>query len=412
LGLIFSKQKFLWGLGAIFISLIILLPVILGRLALPRGTIEMSAFGEGGRHPTFSNEQVYYGSLIGSTVKEIRKLKLSRQYFFGRGGIVGEKREDRDKVTPLVLLSFLSILILRKENFRLDGVVYGLALSSAILFLVAWTFFPALYFPGKHNVGVTLFLILFAAMGLESSMSVLPSLKTKEIIKIGIFFLIICSFYPSFLFSKDVFLGTLGGSLSLLVLSLFFKRATKGFAYYNTVLVISVVLIGTWLTFFKALGVIDPTDAQRNLYRYISTLPKSSLIAGHPKDNNLNNIPFYAKRAVFLNTELFGSLTTGGLDRDLEKRAFENLDAYYSDSWKGVLSFCRKYGVTHLLIDKSHFPDVKLFYKPINNRVEKTIKSREKFVLNKLPSNIFSLYDNGIGVVNVSALDSYNSDNK
>lgn len=411
-GLVFPKQKFLWALGAIFISFLILCPVIFRQLTLHRPMLEMSAFGPRGRHPTFLDRQVSYGSLVGGIIRDIRTLKLPRHYFLGRAGIAGAREKDGDKITPLLLLSFLSIFILKRESFKLDKVIYSVALASAILFIAAWIFFPALYFPRKYNVGLMLFLILFSARGLESSIGVLPFLKTKEIIKIGVLFIIICSLYPSFLFfSKKVLFGTLACGLAFLILVFIFRIIPRGLAYHNSVLLVSIVLISIWLTFFKDLGIVDPTDTQKNLYRYISSLPKTSLIAGHPKDDNLDNIPFYAKRAVFLNTELFGSLTAGGIDKNFEERACGNLDAYYSDSWERVLSFCRKYGVTHLLINKRYFSEVELFYQPISERVKKIIKSREKFILSKLPVNILSFYDNGIGVVNVSTLESYYSNN-
>lgn len=401
LGFAFSKEKLIWGgLGTIVIVLI-LFQTIAGQLTIDRKTLDMSSYGPGGRHPTFSNKQVYYGSIIGKEIKKLGTFKIPQQYIFGRGGIVGSKGKDADKVGPLVFIFLLSLLWLGRHALRrLDKDLWGLFLLSLILFVVAWNFLPRLYFPIKHTFGMLVFLIVAGAASLAQLMRTTASLSLKGIVTRGFSLSGLILFFPSFLCNYKVVLWVMvGGCLAILILPLIFRKVITTQARYNLQLVVVVIGIGFWLSMFsKVTGLVDPTPQQRELYGFVSTLPKPSLIAGYPRDENLDNIAFYSKRGVFMSQEFFGSLTANGLDKEIERRTSDVLDAYYAESWDTVLDFCRKYGVTYLLVNKKYLDKVHPYYQPINSKMAH-LKERSNFVLVQIPDSLFLFKEGSVGII-------------
>jgi hypothetical protein len=401
LRLTFSKDKLIWGgLGTIVIVLI-LFQTIVGQLTIDKETLDMSSYGPGGRHPTFSNKQLYYGSIIGKRIKKLGMYKIPEQYIFGRGGLVGEKKKDGNKVGPLVFILLLSLFWSGTQVLhRLDKELWGLFLLSLILFVVAWNFLPRLYFPIKHTFGMLVFLIVAGAASLAQLMRTTASLSLKGIVTRGFSLFALILFFPSFLCNYGVILWTMaGGCLAILILPLIFRKVTTTQAWYNLRFVVVAIGIGFWLSMFsKVTGLVDPTPQQRELYGFVSTLPKSSLIAGYPRDENLDNIAFYSKRGVFMSQEFFGSLTANGLDKEIEERISAVWDAYYAESWDTVVKFCREYGVTHLLVDKKYLDKVHPCYQPINSKMAH-LKERSNFVLVQIPDSLFLFKEGSVGII-------------
>lgn len=408
LGLAFSKEKLLWGgLGTIVIVLI-LFQTITGQLTIDRETLDMASYGPGGRHPTFSNKQISYGSIIGKTIKKLGIFKIPQQYIFGRGGLVGEKKKDGNKVGPLIFILLLSLLWSGTQVLhRLDKELWGLFILSLILFVVAWNFLPRLYFPIKHTFGMLVFFIVAGAASLAQLMRTTVSLSFKRTVMSGLSLSGLILFFPSFLCNYTVVLWAMaGGCLAILILPLIFRKVTTKQARYNLQLVVVAIGIGFWLSmFFKVPGLVNPTPQQKELYRFVSTLPKSSFIAGYPRDGNLDNIAFYSKRGVFISQEFFGSLTVNGLDKEMEERISAVWDAYYAESWNMVLDFCQKYGVTHLLVNKTYLDKVHPCYQPINSKMAH-VKERSNFVLAQIPDSLFLFKKGSIGIVDYRGLES------
>ena len=108
-------------------------------------------------------------------------LEIPRQYIFGRGGILGAHRIDKNKIAPLIFVFLLSLLWSGKGVMhRLNSRLWKLLLSSFILYVSAWIFLPLLYFPARHALGMTIFLIIASGVGLAQLMRDNLSLSLKK----------------------------------------------------------------------------------------------------------------------------------------------------------------------------------------------------------------------------------------
>ena len=146
-----------------------------------------------------------------------------------------------------------------------------------------------------------------------------------------------------------------------------------------------LVLVMINFQIIKNTGLVS-TVHEKELYEFIGTLPKSSLIAAHP--NVANNIPLLSKRRVFVNQELSHTW----FDRYwalISARTFALFDAYYGDNPSAIYQFCLDNAIDYILVDKSHFTDkflVKgdIYFEPFNQYVKGLIKQRKTFVLSTI----------------------------
>jgi hypothetical protein len=119
---------------------------------------------------------------------------------------------------------------------------------------------------------------------------------------------------------------------------------------------------------------IDPSRAERDVYEFVSTLPKDTMLAG--ESEVMTGIPLFSKRAV-----LFRRL----FPRE-DAPIVEFFDAQYAESPEVVLDFCERYSVDYLVIDSTVFsPDYlakeNFFYQPYNDEIVKLVAGRSDFIL-------------------------------
>jgi len=142
------------------------------------------------------------------------------------------------------------------------------------------------------------------------------------------------------------------------------------------------------LPYQKNNGLSDISYPKRELYRYLSTLPKNAMIAAHPFI--ADSIPLLAKKKVFINFEL-SHPWYNNYWRTIKKRTFSFFDAYYAEDQKNIYEFCKQNKIDYLIVDTNHFSknylEAKQFYfEPFNSYVINLIKNRKKFALANLPN--------------------------
>ncbi|MBD3868839.1 MAG: hypothetical protein IFK94_11995 [Acidobacteria bacterium] len=89
-----------------------------------------------------------------------------------------------------------------------------------------------------------------------------------------------------------------------------------------------------------------------DLYRFAANLPVDVLFASHPLDGD--DIPLWSARATLGG---FETLQPWFVDswREQKERTYSTLAALYSDDRSEILEFCRRYGVTHLLLHRDRY---------------------------------------------------------
>lgn len=88
--------------------------------------------------------------------------------------------------------------------------------------------------------------------------------------------------------------------------------------------------------------------SQARLYKAIARLPKSSVIAGWPWE--MNNVPYVARRTVFLSEETHMPFYTG-YTLMTRKRMRALINAYFATTVGPLERLHKEFGVTHMLVD-------------------------------------------------------------
>lgn len=136
----------------------------------------------------------------------------------------------------------------------------------------------------------------------------------------------------------------------------------------------------------KEANLIDMSH-NKELYGYLSSLPKDAMIAAHPL--LADGIPTFALRKVFVKFEL----SLPYLDNyweTIKKRTFNLFDAYYSENPLSIYRFCEENEIDYLVVDKKHFTkeyltQKKIYFEPFNTYVVNIAGKRADFALRNIP---------------------------
>jgi hypothetical protein len=132
---------------------------------------------------------------------------------------------------------------------------------------------------------------------------------------------------------------------------------------------------------------LDRKDLE--MLAFLSTLPKDSLVAGHPMD--MDNVPLVAQRKVLANRELSIPYHLGYYRR-IRARITDMLQAYYATHWQEVETFIDHYGADALVVRNEHFRKKilagSLYYEPFNSVIKKGWKTGDRFVLANPPERL------------------------
>jgi len=88
-------------------------------------------------------------------------------------------------------------------------------------------------------------------------------------------------------------------------------------------------------------------------YDYIESLPKNALIAGYPDSALVKSVPFFSKRALFFNEEIYDiSASFSELD-ELNQKKQSVVKAFYADSLLEIKSFIIHNKIDYLIVESS-----------------------------------------------------------
>ena len=183
-------------------------------------------------------------------------------------------------------------------------------------------------------------------------------------------------------------------------------RATVRNVAAAAVIVLSVAATGDGIV--PKNGVSLDRRTGQALYDVVATLPKDVLIASHPNDGD--DIPLWCGRSTVCGFETLQPWWVGHWQRG-KGRAMDTLAALYATDRAAVLDYCRRYGVTHLLLRTDRYgADFKkraTVFEPLGAFVRELLErvGREDLALGTLPDSAVICRMRSYRLVDVLALE-------
>lgn len=321
--------------------------------------------------------------------------------WLGRAGIFNTGIEVINFIV-LLILSFLVYKVVGRQSWqRLPRVYWHLLIAGITMYIASFFVLfglssSALYFPSRYTrTTLILCAILFVGLNWGDFLTKSPRWFRRKSTLI-IFFLVslVLVFGLVYLFFPDrllltLFLWFIGWIVSGLVVvfgtsSLFlWTTGNKHSGFVKTVIVpfiIGIIVLLSGRFYFDTLGTrtLIPSQDERNIYEYVATLPKDTVLAGDPVI--MSGIPLFSKRSV--------------LFRDLYPNVNPNasvfipdfFDAQYAESPEAVLNFCQRYQVSYFVLNQNHFTvdylaRQEFFYQPYNDKIIEMVNDRSEFIL-------------------------------
>ena len=154
---------------------------------------------------------------------------------------------------------------------------------------------------------------------------------------------------------------------------------------------------------FKTIQKASFSDFSRlkNLYQFLNTLPKNTLIAGPPK--LVDSVPTFSQRKVFLTYELSYAIYDNYW-QTIKKRTYDFYKAYYSQNPQDLYKFLKENNIDYLVINQNDFNqeflDKKAFYiHPFNQYITAITRNKNNFVLADIDEKDKLFSQNGIEVI-------------
>ncbi len=318
----------------------------------------------------------------------------------GRAGLF-DAGSDLINFLLLLTVGLLMVAVLGRAGIRkIPAVVWrivaaGLLMYAASLFLIIAFSSSALYLPSRYTRS-TLFIaaIYFVGLNWANFWREFPAwLKRNR--NLTLFFAVllgaalaaIVAFLPPNLPLRPVllFFGlVLSGFATMLAggaatwLTAFSRRSPQVKFGGATALALAALVAGGFYIRTLEPKPINPTPAERAVYEFAATLPKTAVFAGDPYV--LNGVPPFARRSALFNAMNQKTIPTADF-----------FNAYYAASTDVVFEFCRQYHVNYIIVDKSDFTPEYLarkefLYRPHNDVIIDIVAGRTNFVLPAMPA--------------------------
>jgi hypothetical protein len=150
---------------------------------------------------------------------------------------------------------------------------------------------------------------------------------------------------------------------------------------------------------------LNDYSGNKELYNFLKSLPKDSMIAAHP--SLADAVPTFSQRKVFVKHELSHPWMEPYWET-VKSRTFDFFKIYYSDNLDEAFTLCQANDIDYLVVDRSHFSEDyfngRIYFEPFLSYIRKSFKGRGSFALLKI-SDKDKLYDKkGIFIISTDAL--------
>ncbi|HVT45796.1 MAG TPA: hypothetical protein VMT00_15560 [Thermoanaerobaculia bacterium] len=142
------------------------------------------------------------------------------------------------------------------------------------------------------------------------------------------------------------------------------------------------------------------------VYEFVATLPAGSMVAGFP-NGIVDNVPYIARRSALVTLETHQALYRG-YTLEMRRRTNALVDACFAVDRTPILALRRDFGVTHLIVEESHFGEQPPWYfEPFTRRVRDAhaLGRLHGFALEKLTHREVVFRSAGVAVVDLAMLE-------
>jgi len=340
------------GVGTIRSLVLVNIPIAMGiaLMALKYVYLKPSEFGDIVTWATMANKIEYtdagrYGILPGpSLIYEIVRPWMSVSP-------AGEESPALGWITGLFALALVGFAFTRpNKNIAFSGFrVFGYLIpASFILYVLAYMLMMRLFLPSRY---------------LEYSLNIFYCMVT-------------------------------GVSISVVLEYLGLRR--------RSVLALAAILVMLGAARTWHVGIYDYSQ-HAALYRFLESVPKTSLIAGHPE--LMDNIPTFARRKAFVTYELSHTWSDKYWEA-IKARTFDLFRAYYADDPEEIRSLGRRYGIDYLIVRDADFPPQsvpgkRMYFEPFNAFIQELMPSKSRFAALARDSFPVVYSNNGIRVLKI-----------
>ena len=171
---------------------------------------------------------------------------------------------------------------------------------------------------------------------------------------------------------------------------LFLVAATAGFVHSNSAIrrtvrsaTAALFMLGQWLWLGDGIvgnnGMTIDSRWDADLYAFIRSLPAEARFASHPMDGDA--VPYFGARATTGTFETLQPWFVNSWQRQ-KAREFATLDMLYARSLEPVLSYCDRYSVTHVLLNRDRY-DAQVMeharsFEPFSAYTDALLRSRDR----------------------------------
>jgi hypothetical protein len=124
-----------------------------------------------------------------------------------------------------------------------------------------------------------------------------------------------------------------------------------------------LALVGSRGASWSGLTVLVP-PAERPLYAKLAELPKTSVVAGWP-GLAIDNVPYLSRRTAFVTRETHMPFHRRYTEL-VRERLRALIAAYFASDVGPLRELSRRYGVTHLLVERRHFDSPPAYFAPFD----------------------------------------------
>jgi hypothetical protein len=122
-------------------------------------------------------------------------------------------------------------------------------------------------------------------------------------------------------------------------------------------------------------GLTTNLRRQLPLFEHIAALPENAVIAGWPK-GLMNAVPYAGRRPALLTHETHQAFHKGYVE-EMRRRMRAFVDAYFATSLEPLRRLKAEFGVTHLLIEKSHFRRPPGYFVPFGDYIRERVQAAQ-----------------------------------
>jgi hypothetical protein len=160
-------------------------------------------------------------------------------------------------------------------------------------------------------------------------------------------------------------------------------------------------LVGARGASWSGLTVLVP-PAERPLHATIARLPKTAVVAGWP-GFAIDNVPYLARRTAFVTRETHMPFHRRYTEL-MRERMRALVAAYFASDPEPIRALHRRYGVTHLLVDRRHFDAPPPYFAPFDAeaRALYAAKKPKGFELQRIALRGEAVETGGVSLVDLS----------